>query len=183
MDSILIIDDEPQIRKLLSRMMELEGYEVFQAADCQSTLKQLKLHNPQVVLCDVFLPDGNGVDMVTTIKKLYPELEVILLTAHGNIPDGVQAIKNGAFDYITKGDDNNKIIPLISRAMAQAKKNVGEVRGYATSRSIGPKGFGNGCYSLADRRNRYGERSLCTSHPSQQSSQRECFCGCKLFCF
>lgn len=81
MDSILIIDDEPQIRKLLSRMMELEGYEVFQAADCQSTLKQLKLHNPQVVLCDVFLPDGNGVDMVTTIKKLYPELEVILLTA------------------------------------------------------------------------------------------------------
>lgn len=64
--------------------------------------------------------------MVTTIKKLYPELEVILLTAHGNIPDGVQAIKNGAFDYITKGDDNNKIIPLISRAMAQAKKNVGE---------------------------------------------------------
>lgn len=89
MDSILIIDDEPQIRKLLSRMMELEGYEVFQAADCQSTLKQLKLHNPQVVLCDVFLPDGNGVDMVTTIKKLYPELEVILLTAHGNIPDVV----------------------------------------------------------------------------------------------
>lgn len=53
MDSILIIDDEPQIRKLLSRMMELEGYEVFQAADCQSTLKQLKLHNPQVVLCVV----------------------------------------------------------------------------------------------------------------------------------
>ena len=48
MDSILIIDDEPQIRKLLSRMMELEGYEVFQATDCQSTLKQLKQHTPQV---------------------------------------------------------------------------------------------------------------------------------------
>lgn len=126
MDSILIIDDEPQIRKLLSRIMELEGYEIFQAADCQSTLKQLKLHRPQVVLCDVFLPDGNGVELVSTIKTLYPELEVILLTAHGNIPDGVQAIKNGAFDYITKGDDNNKIIPLISRAMEQAKKNIGE---------------------------------------------------------
>lgn len=95
MDSILIIDDEPQIRKLLSRMMELEGYEVFQATDCQSTLKQLKLHTPQVALCDVFLPDGHGVDLVLTMKKLYPELEIILLTAHGNIPDGVQAIKNG----------------------------------------------------------------------------------------
>lgn len=55
--------------------------------------------------------------MVKEIKELQPETEVILLTAHGNIPDGVQAIKNGAFDYITKGDDNNKIIPIISRAM------------------------------------------------------------------
>lgn len=126
MDSILIIDDEPQIRKLLSRIMELEGYEVWQAVDCQSTLKQLKLHRPLVALCDVFLPDGNGVEMVTTIKQLYPEVEVILLTAHGNIPDGVRAIKNGAFDYITKGDDNHKIIPLISRAVEQAKKNIGE---------------------------------------------------------
>ena len=123
MDSILIVYDEPQICKLLSRMMELEGYKVYRASDCQSTLKQLKQFTPQVVLCDVFLPYGNGVELVSTVNKLYPELEVILLTAHGNIPDGVQAIKNGAFDYITKGDDNNKIIPLISRAMEQAKKN------------------------------------------------------------
>lgn len=60
---------------------------------------------------------ATGVEMVKEIKELQPETEVILLTAHGNIPDGVQAIKNGAFDYITKGDDNNKIIPIISRAM------------------------------------------------------------------
>lgn len=101
----------------LSRMMELEGYEVFQAADRASGLKLLTAKTPQLVLCDVFLPDGNGVEMVKEIKELQPETEVILLTAHGNIPDGVQAIKNGAFDYITKGDDNNKIIPIISRAM------------------------------------------------------------------
>lgn len=117
MDTILIIDDEPIIRKLLARMMELEGYEVFQAADRASGLKLLTAKTPQLVLCDVFLPDGNGVEMVKEIKELQPETEVILLTAHGNIPDGVQAIKNGAFDYITKGDDNNKIIPIISRAM------------------------------------------------------------------
>ena len=117
MNTILIIDDEPIIRKLLARMMELEGYEVFQAADRVSGLKLLTAKTPQLVLCDVFLPDGNGVEMVKEIKELQPETEVILLTAHGNIPDGVQAIKNGAFDYITKGDDNNKIIPIISRAM------------------------------------------------------------------
>lgn len=72
----------------------------------------------------MFLPDGNGVDLVLAIKKAAPNVEVILLTAHGNIPDGVQAIKNGAFDYITKGDDNNKIIPLISRAVEKARMNV-----------------------------------------------------------
>lgn len=124
MSKILIIDDEVQIRTLLTRMMELEGYDVCQAGNCRAALKQLELQNPDVVLCDVFLPDGNGVDLVLAIKKAAPNVEVILLTAHGNIPDGVQAIKNGAFDYITKGDDNNKIIPLISRAVEKARMNV-----------------------------------------------------------
>ena len=124
MSQILMIDDEVQIRTLLTRMMELEGYDVCQAGDCRAALKQLELQNPDVVLCDVFLPDGNGVDLVLAIKKAAPNVEVILLTAHGNIPDGVQAIKNGAFDYITKGDDNNKIIPLISRAVEKARMNV-----------------------------------------------------------
>ena len=124
MSKILIIDDEVQIRTLLTRMLELEGYDVCQAGDCRAALKQLELQNPDVVLCDVFLPDGNGVDLVLAIKKAAPNVEVILLTAHGNIPDGVQAIKNGAFDYITKGDDNNKIIPLISRAVEKARMNV-----------------------------------------------------------
>jgi len=123
MSKVLIIDDEAQIRKLLARMMELEGYEVCQATDCRSGLKQIEVSSPEVVLCDVRLPDGNGVDLVLKIKKQFPQTEVVLLTAHGNIPDGVQAIKNGAYDYITKGDDNNKIIPLISRAMEKALIN------------------------------------------------------------
>ena len=102
MSKILVIDDEVQIRSLLARMLGLEGYEVCQAGDCKAALKQLETQSPDVALCDVFLPDGNGVDLVLNIKKLAPNIEVILLTAHGNIPDGVQAIKNGAFDYITK---------------------------------------------------------------------------------
>ena len=124
MSKILVVDDEVQIRTLLSRMLELEGYEVCQAGDCRTALKQLELQSPGVALCDVFLPDGNGVDLVSSIKKTAPNVEIILLTAHGNIPDGVQAIKNGAFDYITKGDDNNKIIPLVSRAVEKARMNV-----------------------------------------------------------
>lgn len=120
MPKILIIDDETQLRKLLARIIGLEGYEVAEATDCATGLKMLRQYNPDVVLCDVKLPDGNGVDMVGKIKDVTPNAEVILLTAYGNIPDGVQAIKNGAFDYITKGDDNNKILPLLSRATEKA---------------------------------------------------------------
>ncbi|MCI5814528.1 MAG: sigma-54 dependent transcriptional regulator, partial [Bacteroidales bacterium] len=117
MNKILIIDDEPTIRMLLSRILELEGYEVLKAKDRATALYTLKNQAVQVVLCDVFLPDGNGVDMVEELQQLVPAAKIILLTAHGNIPDGVQAIKNGAFDYIVKGDDNRKIIPIVNRAM------------------------------------------------------------------
>ena len=121
MAKILIIDDEEQLRKLLARIIGLEGYEVAEAADCAEGLRLLRRCEPDVVLCDVKLPDGNGVEMVGRIKQAMPSAEVILLTAYGNIPDGVQAIKNGAFDYITKGDDNNKILPLLSRAVEKAR--------------------------------------------------------------
>ena len=127
MIQLLVIDDEDPIRKLLARMIELEGYNVSQAVDCQSAMKLLRKQPFDIILCDVFLPDGNGVDMVADIKKMAPLSEVILLTAHGNIPDGVQAIKNGAFDYITKGDDNRKIIPTINRAVDEVEKRKGKV--------------------------------------------------------
>ena len=117
MNKILLIDDEPTIRMLLSRILELEGYEVLKAKDRATALYILNKQEVQVVLCDVFLPDGNGVDMVQELQPLAPNAKIILLTAHGNITDGVQAIKNGAFDYIVKGDDNRKIIPIVSRAM------------------------------------------------------------------
>lgn len=117
MHKVLIIDDEEKLRTLLSKIISLEGFEVFQAGDIKSGLKKLETTDIDVVLCDVKLPDGSGVEASGRIKEKYPFVEVILLTAYGNIPDGVQAIKNGAFDYITKGDDNNRIVPLLHRAM------------------------------------------------------------------
>lgn len=120
MNTVLIVDDEEKLRTLLTRILRLEGFEVFHAGDCRSALKKLGQTDIDVVLCDVKLPDGNGVELVQKIKETYPFTEVILLTAYGNIPDGVQSIKNGAFDYITKGDDNNKLIPLLYRAMEKS---------------------------------------------------------------
>lgn len=116
MNKVLIIDDEEKLRTLLSKIISLEGFEVLQAGDAKKGLQKLEAADIDVVICDVKLPDGTGVELSKTIKEKYPFIEIILLTAYGNIPDGVQAIKNGAFDYITKGDDNNRIIPLLYKA-------------------------------------------------------------------
>lgn len=118
--TVLIIDDEEKLRGLLARIIKAEGFEVAEASNLKDGLKQLAQKPIDVVLCDVKLPDGNGVEFIATIKPKYPSVEVILLTAYGNIADGVQAMRNGAFDYITKGDDNHKIIPLVNRALEKA---------------------------------------------------------------
>ncbi|KFE97262.1 chemotaxis protein CheY [Chryseobacterium formosense] len=123
MNTILIIDDEEKIRSLLSRIISLEGFEVFEASNLKSGLKRLEVSDIDIVICDVKLPDGNGVEFSKIIKEKFPVTEVILLTAFGNIPDGVMAIKNGAFDYITKGDDNTKILPLVYKATEKVALN------------------------------------------------------------
>lgn len=120
LNKVLIIDDEEKLRNLLSKIISLEGFEVLQASDAKTGLKKLEIADIDVVICDVKLPDASGVDLVKTIKEKHRDTEIILLTAYGNIPDGVLAIKNGAFDYITKGDDNNKIIPLLYKAIEKA---------------------------------------------------------------
>ena len=114
--NVLIIDDEEKLRNLLGRIISLEGFTVLSANTLAAGLQVLEHNDVNMVLCDVKLPDGNGIDFTTTIKSRFPNIEIILLTAYGNIPGGVQAIKNGAFDYIVKGDDNDKIIPVLNRA-------------------------------------------------------------------
>jgi two-component system NtrC family response regulator len=118
--SILIIDDEVKLSALLARILKLEGYHVFEAATAKSGLRTVEREDIRVVLSDVKLPDANGVELVSKIKQLKSYIEVINLTAFGSISDGVLAIKNGAFDYLTKGDDNDKIIPLVSKANDKA---------------------------------------------------------------
>ena len=126
-NKILIIDDELKLLKLLGMIISNEGYEVFQASSARSGLNMLSSHEIEVVLCDVRLPDAFGVDLVKQMKSKYPHLEIILMTAYGNIPDGVQAMRNGAFDYIVKGDDNEKIIPLVAHAVEKVQENIKDV--------------------------------------------------------
>ncbi len=121
MHSILIIDDEEKLRTLLSRIIRLEGFQVLESSDLKSGWKLIERNIIDVLICDVKLPDGNGVDFVTQVKQKFPAIEIILLTAYGKISDGIQAMKNGAFDYITKGDDNDKIIPLLYKAFEKVQ--------------------------------------------------------------
>lgn len=126
MKNILIIDDEEKLRGLLARIVTSEGFNVIEAPNLKTGFRKLELNDVDVVLCDVKLPDGNGVEFLEKIKTAFPVTEVILLTAFGKISDGVQAMKNGAFDYIVKGDDNDKIIPLLYKAFekVQLQKKV-----------------------------------------------------------
>src|SRR5476651_103158 len=119
-DKLLIIDDEERLRSLLARILQLEGYEVLVASNGKEGLKKLQHEMIPVVISDVKLPDTNGIELTGQIKASYPATEIIVLTAFGTINDGVKAIKSGAFDYITKGDDNERIIPLVSKAMDKA---------------------------------------------------------------
>ena len=121
--SILIIDDENSLRQLLSRVLELEGYPVLLAPDAHRGLEILREHAQEVlvVLSDVKLPDGHGLSLLPRYKAVAPLAEVVLMTAFGTIADGVQAMKSGAFDYLTKGDSDDQLVVVVARAAEKAR--------------------------------------------------------------
>ena len=120
--TILVIDDEEFLRQAIARTLELEGYTVLQAPDAYRGLALLREHAEEilVVLSDVKLPDGRGLDLLPRYKALAPLAEVVLLTAYGTIADGVQAMKTGAFDYLTKSDADEQLVVIVGRAADKA---------------------------------------------------------------
>lgn len=114
---ILIIDDEPQIRSLLEKILMLEGYDVSSAETATSGLEALKRDSFDIIITDVKLPDINGIRLTKDIKIAYPAAEIIVLTAYGQIKDGVEAMKNGAFDYIVKGGDGEDVLLSVNKAI------------------------------------------------------------------
>ncbi len=119
--NVLIIDDEEPLRKALARLLKLENYKVWETSTLHKGIDILRSEDIQIIILDVRLPDGNGIDYLSQIKSEFPNLEIIILTAYGSIGDGVRAIKEGAFDYITKGDEDNKIAPVVERALEKVQ--------------------------------------------------------------
>jgi DNA-binding NtrC family response regulator len=114
--TILVIDDEEKIRGLLLRILKGEGYQMLEAPDGKSGLQKLVRQEVDIVICDVKLPDCSGLELLTKIKVISPLTEIILLTAYGNIKDSVHAMVNGAYNYLVKGDDNDRILPVVFNA-------------------------------------------------------------------
>ncbi len=120
MVSILIIDDEVSLRQAIAQLLRLDGYNIFEASNAAEAREILMRERIPVIVTDVILPDSNGVDLVAEFKTAYPDSEVIVITAYGTIDDGVKAMRNGAFDYITKGDDDDRILMTIEKAAEKA---------------------------------------------------------------
>ena len=120
-NKVLIIDDEPELRNLIKRILELEEFSVLTASSSTEALYLLSKNEIDIVVSDVRLPDKSGLELLPLIKKQFPLIEIIILTAYGRIEDGVKAIKEGAFDYIVKGDEDNKLSLVVKNAQEKVK--------------------------------------------------------------
>jgi two-component system response regulator PilR (NtrC family) len=123
---VLVIDDEPDIRELLDLTLTRMGLEVTTAEDLAEGRRELQSNEFSFCLTDMRLPDGNGLDLITEIGEKYPNLPVAMITAHGKVEDAVYALKQGAFDFVSKPVDLAVLRKLVSTALKLRRDNVTE---------------------------------------------------------
>ena len=117
MSNILIIDDEKAIRKTLSEILSYEGYKIDEACDGEEGLKKFKDKEYDVILCDIKMPKIDGIEFLEKAKDSNPDIPIIMISGHGNIDTAVEAVKKGAYDFISKPPDLNRLLITIRNAM------------------------------------------------------------------
>src|SRR5882672_6837173 len=117
MSNILIIDDEKAIRKTLSEILSYEGYKIDEAGDGEEGLKKFREKEYDVILCDIKMPKLDGIEFLQKAKELNSDMPIIMISGHGNIETAVEAVKKGAYDYISKPPDLNRLLITIRNAM------------------------------------------------------------------
>ncbi|MBL7756469.1 MAG: sigma-54-dependent Fis family transcriptional regulator [Chitinophagaceae bacterium] len=117
MADILIIDDEKAIRKTLIEILSFEGYKLDEAADGEEGLKKFKEKTYDVVLCDIKMPKLDGIEFLQKAGEINPDTPIIMISGHGNIETAVEAVKKGAYDFISKPPDLNRLLITIRNAM------------------------------------------------------------------
>jgi DNA-binding NtrC family response regulator len=118
---VLVVDDEEEIRKSLSRILEQEGFEIITASDGEQAMQKICFDTPDAVLLDVRMPGLNGMDVLKKIEAIDGNLPVVLVTAYANINQVVEAMREGAYDYLAKPFDNNEVVRITSRALVEGK--------------------------------------------------------------
>jgi len=116
MTKVLVVDDETNLRKVLGAMLRREGYEVTLAQDGEVGLNEFKRNGADIVVTDLVMPKFGGMELLKAINELAPDVPVIIVTAHGTVDSAVEAIKLGAFDYITKPFDQAELSAVIAKA-------------------------------------------------------------------
>lgn len=117
MARILIVDDEQSIRETLKEILDYEGYEVEEAADGEKALSLIKKFNYDAVLADIKMPKLDGLELLEKAKEIAPELPIIMISGHGTTETAVEATKKGAFDFINKPPDLNKLLITVRNAV------------------------------------------------------------------
>src|SRR5688572_7310430 len=117
MPDILIIDDEKAIRKTLTEILSFEGYKIDEASDGEEGLKRFRDKSYDVVLCDIKMPKLDGIEFLQKAGEINPDIPIIMISGHGNIETAVEAVKKGAYDYISKPPDLNRLLITIRNAM------------------------------------------------------------------
>ncbi|MDQ3050730.1 MAG: sigma-54 dependent transcriptional regulator [Bacteroidota bacterium] len=117
MPKILIIDDEKSIRNTLREILSYEGYEVTEAQDGSEGLKYAEKEKFDIILSDIKMPKMDGIEVLEKLQEITPETPVVMISGHGNIDTAVEAIRKGAFDYISKPLDLNRMLVTIRNAM------------------------------------------------------------------
>lgn len=123
MHDILIVDDEADIRTLTAGILEDEGFETREAADSTAALAGIEARLPSLVLLDIWLQgsDLDGLDILRAVKKDHPNIPVVMMSGHGTIETAVSAIKDGAYDFIEKPFETDRLILLVERAIEAAR--------------------------------------------------------------
>ncbi len=116
MANILIIDDEKAIRKTLTEILSFEGYKIDEASDGEEGLKRFGEKSYDLVLCDIKMPKIDGIEFLEKAKGINPDIPIIMISGHGNIDTAVEAVKKGAFDYISKPPDLNRLLITLRNA-------------------------------------------------------------------
>ncbi len=137
---VLIVDDEPNLRKILAAQLSRDGYDVLLAEDGEQGLAMIRDHHVDMVITDLRMPKVDGMELLKEALREQPDLPIVMITAHGTVDTAVEALKTGAFDYLTKPFDKDEVRQIVGKALRT--KQLSEEEASTTTKAVPGARFG-----------------------------------------